>query len=173
MPDTVHLDPIEEISRAFMPPERGPGGGDPYPCMAPFLAPGAYRALHANEIATLVKNNNSAEDWAEVFVTETFSPNLIVNCEFYGRVLIGDLAPWFIEHHDLRLPVGIRNSTIMSCRIGDNVAIRDVHYLAHYVIGDNCIVFNVDEMVCTNHAKFGNGIVKEGEPEEVRIWLEV
>ena len=173
MPDTVRLDPIEEISRAFMPPVRGPEGDDPYPCMAPFLATGAYRALRANEIAALVKNGNSAENWAEVLVTETFSPNLITGCEFYGRVLIGDLAPRFIEHHDLRLPVGIRNCTIMSCDIGDNVAIHDVHYLAHYVIGNTCILFNVDEMVTTNHAKFGNGIVKEGEPEDVRIWLDV
>ncbi len=173
MPDTVHLDSIDEISRAFMPPEHGPGGDDLYPCMTPFLKPGLYRALHADEIATLVKNNNYAESWAEIFVTGAFKANLIVNCEFYGRVLIGDLTPRFIEYHDLRLPVGIRNSTIMSCRIGDNVAIRDVHYLAHYVIGNDCILFNVNEMLCTNHAKFGNGIVKEGESEEVRVWLEV
>jgi NDP-sugar pyrophosphorylase family protein len=173
MSDMVHLDSIDEISRNFMPPQRAPAGDDPYPCMTPFLKPGLYRALRADEIATLVKNNNHAESWTEIFVTGMFNPNLIVNCEFYGRVLIGNLTPRFIEYHDLRLPVGIRNSTIMSCRIGDNVAIRDVHYLAHYVIGNNCIVFNVNEMLCTNHAKFGNGIVKEGEPEEVRIWLEV
>jgi NDP-sugar pyrophosphorylase family protein len=173
MPNTVYLDSIEEISKAFMPAERGPAGVDAYPSMTPYLRAGVYRALHANEIATLVKNNNSAENWAEVFVTGTFNPNLVANCEFYGRVLIGDLAPKLLEYHDLRLPVGIRNCTIMSCRIGDNVAIRDVHYLAHYVIGSNCILFNVDEMLCTNHAKFGNGIVKEGEDEAVRIWLEV
>ncbi|MDP3179264.1 MAG: DUF4954 family protein, partial [Spirochaetaceae bacterium] len=134
---------------------------------------GTYRALHADEIAALVKNGNTAEDWAEILVTKSFTPNLIVNCDFYGQVFLGDLEHKYIEYHDLRLPVGIRNSTIMSCRIGDNVAIRDVHYLAHYIIGNNCIVFNVDEMLCTNHAKFGNGIVKEGEGEEVRIWLEV
>jgi hypothetical protein len=173
MSKTVNLESIEGISRAFMPTEHAPGGDEPYPCMTPFLRPGLYRALHADEIATLVKNNNNAESWAEILVTGAFSPNLINNCEFYGRVLIGDLTPRFIEHHDLRLPVGIRNSTIISCRIGDNVAIRDVHYLAHYAIGNNCIVFNVDEMLCTNHAKFGNGIVKEGEPEEVRVWIEV
>ena len=132
-----------------------------------------YRALHADEIATLVKNDNSAENWAEIFVTDAFNPNLIVNCEFYGLVRIGDLDPRFIEHHDLRLPVGISNSTIISCDIGDNVAIHDVRYLAHYIIGDNCILLNVDEMHTTNHAKFGNGIVKDGEPEDVRIWLDL
>ena len=104
MPNTVNLDSIDEISRAFMPPEHAPGGDDPYPCMTPFLKPGLYRALHADEIATLVKNNNNAESWAEILVTGAFNPNLINNCEFYGRVLIGDLTPRFIEHHDLRLP---------------------------------------------------------------------
>ena len=59
------------------------------------------------------------------------------NCDFCGLVLLGDLSPLFIEYNDLRLPVGMRNCTIMSCDIGDNVAIRDVHYLAHYVIGND------------------------------------
>src|SRR4030042_5819206 len=117
MSKTVNLESIEEISRAFVPREHAPVGADPYPCRTPFLKPGLYRALHADEIATLVKNNNHAESWAEILVTGAFSPNLINNCEFYGRVLIGDLTPRFIEHHDLRLPVGIRNSTIISCRI--------------------------------------------------------
>ena len=28
-------------------------------------------------------------------------------------------------------------------------------------------------MSCTNHAKFGNGILKKGEPEDHRIWIGV
>ena len=43
----------------------------------------------------------------------------------------------------------------------------------HYIIGDRCMLFNIQEMVCTDHAKFGNGIIKEGEEESVRIWLEL
>ncbi len=166
MSDSIHIEPIEDISSTFMPRGRDSGGDDAHGVPR-------HRALHADEIAALVKNNNYAESWERILVTEAFTPNLIINCEFYGRVLVGDLEPKFVEYHDLRLPVGIRNSTIMSCRIGNNVAIRDVHYLAHYAIADSCIIFNVDEMLCTNHAKFGNGIVKEGEEEGVRIWLEV
>lgn len=172
MPNSVTLAPIESFSRRFIPPDLGPEGDDPYRCMTP-PRQGQHRALHADEIAALVKNGNTAESWAEIRVTDAFNPNLISNCEFFGRVFLGDLRPLSIEYHDLRLPVGLRNSTIVSCRIGDNVAIRDVHYLAHYVIGDHCILFNIDEMLCTDHAKFGNGIVKEGEEEDVRIWLEI
>ncbi len=166
MSDTIHIEPIEDISSTFMPGGRDGGADDG-------RGSARLRALHADEIAALVKNNNYAESWEDILVTEAFTPNLIINCEFYGRVLFGDLEPKFVEYHDLRLPVGIRNSTIMSCRIGNNVAIRDVHYLAHYTIGDSCIIFNVDEMLCTNHAKFGNGVLKKGEEEGVRIWLEV
>jgi hypothetical protein len=50
---------------------------------------------------------------------------------------------------------------------------RNVHYIAHYIIGNRVVLFNIDEMITVNHAKFGNGIVKDGEPESVRIWLEV
>ena len=78
-----------------------------------------------------------------------------------------------IQHHDLRVPSGITNSLIISCDIGDDVAIHDVHYLAHYIIGDNCILFNIHEMHTTDHAKFGNGILKEGEPENVRTWVDL
>ncbi len=35
------------------------------------------------------------------------------------------------------------------------------------------IIVNVNELEVSNHAKFGNGILKEGEKEAVRIWLEV
>ncbi len=34
-------------------------------------------------------------------------------------------------------------------------------------------MFNIQEMCCTNHAKFGNGIVKDGESEDVRISLDL
>ena len=86
---------------------------------------------------------------------------------------IGALESYYLEYHELQLPVGIYNSTIVSCDIGDNVVIMNVDYLAHYQIGQEVILFNINEMHATNHAKFGNGIVKDGEEEEVRIWLEL
>ena len=53
------------------------------------------------------------------------------------------------------------------------MAIHNVHYLANYIINDRCILFNVNEISTTDHSKFGNGILKEGEDEDVRVWLEV
>ena len=132
-----------------------------------------YRKLTAREIEVLVKNENYADDWASIFVTNHFNPALVKRCEFFGMVRIGDLPNYYLEFHDLRLPVGLYNSTIVSCDIGSNVVIDSVRYLAHYILGDEVILLNVDEMLTTNYAKFGNGIVKDGEAESVRIWLGV
>ena len=35
------------------------------------------------------------------------------------------------------------------------------------------IIVNVNELAASDHAKFGNGIIREGEKENVRIWLEI
>lgn len=172
MPEPVRR-PLEEISSGFIPKEYRRDADDPYAQAEPPPESHHYRALQAPEIEFLVKNGNLAEDWTQIFVSRDFKPDLVVNCEFFGRVYLGDMKPEFLEYNDLRLPVGLRNSTITSCVIGNDVAIRDVHYLAHYRVGDRCILFNIDEMLCTNHAKFGNGVIKEGESEDVRVWLEV
>ncbi len=106
-------------------------------------------------------------------MTDAFEPRQIRDTAFYGLVRIGATQDAVLEHHDLRLPVGITNSLIISCDIGDNAAIHNVRYLSHYIVGSRCILFNVSEMNTTDHAKFGNGVIKEGEPEDVRVWLDL
>jgi hypothetical protein len=71
------------------------------------------------------------------------------------------------------MPVGIYNSHIISCDFGDNVCIDNATYLSHYIIGNEVMISNVNELATTDYAKFGNGILKEGEPESVRVWIEV
>ncbi|AWO00423.1 DUF4954 domain-containing protein [Chitinophaga alhagiae] len=132
-----------------------------------------HRKLKAWEIETLVRNDNTSDDWNNIFVDNEFDPNLVQHCHFYGMVRIGKLEPFYLEFHNLRLPVGLYNSTIASCDFGDNVVVHNVNFLSHYIIGNEVIIANVNEMGVTDHAKFGNGIVKEGEPENVRIWLEL
>ncbi len=132
-----------------------------------------YRQLTAYEIEVLVRNRNTSDNWNNLLVSDAFTPELVKNCKFYGLVRIGKLEPFVLTFSDLKLPVGLYNSTIISTDFGDNVAIENVHYLSHYIIGNEVIIANVDELVTTDHAKFGNGIVKEGEPESVRIWLEI
>jgi NDP-sugar pyrophosphorylase family protein len=172
--DSVQLQPAGKIGKEFIPAEFLPNGTDEY-YLRNSQNPSTtkWRNLSSDELETLVKNNNSADNWDEILVTEQFDPNQIQNTEFYGLVRIGTVQNAILEHHDLKLPIGIINSKIISCDIGHNVAIHNVSYLSHYIIGDRCILFNLDEMHTTNYAKFGNGIVKQGEPEKVRVWLDV
>lgn len=133
----------------------------------------AYRTLNAYEIEVLVRNRNTSDDWNKILVSDAFNPELVKNCKFFGLVRIGKLEPFCLGFSDLKVPVGLYNSTIISCDFGDNVCIDNVNYLSHYIIGSEVIITNVNELVSTNHAKFGNGIIKEGESEDVRIWMEI
>lgn len=173
--DSVSIILPESIGKDFIPEEYLPKGKDQYylrdkQSVAPETG---WRQLRSDEVEKLVKNDNTSDNWDEILVTDQFDTNQIKNTRFYGLVRIGKLRNVILQHHDLRIPAGITNSLIISSDIGDDCAIHNVHYLAHYIIGNNCILFNIQEMHATNHAKFGNGIIKDGEPENVRTWLDI
>ncbi|HLN20307.1 MAG TPA: DUF4954 family protein [Bacteroidales bacterium] len=173
--DKVLILQPEYIGKNFIPAEYIPKGKDEYHIRDTQVnkPAGGWRNLRSDELEQLVKNGNTSDNWDNFLVTDEFDSNQVKNSRFYGLVRIGITRNVILQHHDLRLPSGITNSLIISCDIGDNVAIHDVHYLAHYIIGNNCILFNISEMHTTDHAKFGNGVLKEGEPESVRTWLDV
>lgn len=131
-----------------------------------------YRRLTGHEIQALERNGNTCPVWEDVWVTEVFNPELVKDCFFAGYIRIGDLGQGMLRYHDYILPVGITHSRIISCDIGDCCAIHDCRYISHYIIGDGVILTSINEMDTTNHAKFGEGILKEGEDEAVRIWID-
>ncbi len=171
----VRLLPGGAIGRRFIPEEYLPPGCDEHHLRNTQVTPPAagWRALRSDEVETLVKNNNYADSWDDFLVSDPFDPGQIKNNRFYGLVRLGRVRHETLEFHDLQLPVGISNSLIMSADIGCDCAIHDVHYLAHTIVGNRCILFNLDEVHTTNHAKFGNGVIKDGEQESVRIWLDI
>ncbi len=173
--DSVSIVPLENIGKNFVPAEYLPKGKDEYYLRnrQSRTPKSGWRNLRSDEVEKLVKNDNTSDNWDEILVSDEFEPNQIKNTRFYGLVRIGRLRNVMLQHHDLRVPAGITNSLIVASDIGDDVAIHNVHYLAHYIIGDSNILFNIQEMHTTNHAKFGNGIVKEGEPESVRTWIDL
>lgn len=166
--------PIQSLGYHFIPEEFIPIGKDEYYLRnRQNTSNSRYRQLTAHEIEVLVKNHNTSDDWNKILVSEAFNPDLVKNCKFFGLVRIGNLEPYYLEFHDLRVPVGLYNSTIINCDFGDNVVVDNVNYFAYYITGDEVIIANVNEIATSDHAKFGNGILKEGESEEVRIWLEI
>lgn len=173
--DTVMILSTETMGKNFIPLEYLPKGKDEYYQRNTQISPpkSGWRNLRSDEVERLVKNNNTSNNWDEILVTDIFDPDQIKNTRFFGLVRIGSLRNVILQHHDLRVPAGITDSLIISCDVGDDVAIHNVRYLAHYIIGNQCILLNIDEMHTTDHAKFGNGILKEGEPESVRTWLDI
>lgn len=165
---------IKDLGYQFIKPAHLPRGKDEYYLRNLQNNSGIdYRKLTAQEIESLVLNRNSSDDWNNVLVSDAFNPSLVKNCTFLGLVRIGKLEPLALEYSDLRFMVGLYNSTIISCDIGDNVVIENVYYLSHFIIGNEVILINVNELATTDYAKFGNGIIKHGENEDTRIWLEL
>lgn len=166
--------PVSSLGYNYIPAAYLPAGEDEYYLRNRQNRSGiSYRQLTAHEIEALVRNRNSSDDWNKILVSDAFNPELVINCKFFGLVRIGMLEPFYLEFHGVRLPVGLYNSTIISCDFGDNVVIDNVNYLSHYIIGNEAIIVNVNELANTNYSKFGNGIIKEGEDEKIRIWLEL
>jgi hypothetical protein len=170
----IKKSPINSLGYGFIDSRYLPKGKDEYYLRNVQNRSGiSYRQLTAYEIEVLVRNRNTSANWNDILVSDAFTPELVQNCKFFGLVRIGKLEAYYLEFHNLRRPVGLYNSTIISCDLGDNVCIDNTNYLSHYIIGNDVMIVNTNEMATTDHAKFGNGILKEGEEESIRIWLEV
>ena len=166
--------PVDDLGYNFIDEKYIPEGKDEY-YLRNKQNPDAdkYRKLSSFEIEVLVRNSNTSDDWNKILVTALFKPELVKNCKFFGLVRIGNLEPLYLEFHNLRMPVGLYNSTIISCDFGNNVCIDNVNYLSHYIIDNEVMIANVNELASTDKAKFGNGIVFEGEDEKVKVLLEL
>jgi len=170
----IQTHPVEELGYHFIDSKYIPEGKDEYYLRNIQNNSGLhYTPLTTAQIETLVLNRNTSDNWNNILVTNNFDAKLIKNCKFYGLNRIGDLQPFYREFHNLRLAVGLYNSTIISCDLGNNICIDNVNYLSHFIIEDDVMIANVNELATTDHSKFGNGIIKEGESEKVRTWVEV
>ncbi len=170
----INKHPVEQLGYNFINAPYLPAGKDEYYLRNQQNKSGInYRKLTALEIEVLVRNRNTSDDWSNILVSKQFSAELVKNCKFFGLVRIGKLEPLYLEFHNFKMPVGLYNSTIISSDFGDNVSIDNVNFLSHYIIGNEVMIANVNELATTDKAKFGNGILKQGEKESVRVWLEL
>lgn len=136
------------------------------------------RHLTKEEIALLKMNGNTNSDpsWHNVYVPVNegeFDVSLIRCSQIYGYLVVGRLVPATLKYHDLVLDTGIYNSYLAEVVLEDDIVVRNVSYLANYRISSRAILFNIQEMSCTKHSKFGNGLLKKGEDEKNRIWIGV
>ncbi len=169
----IYKKPLAELGYQFVGKEFLSEGRDEFYYRNQNIEQSQFRTLTSREISILEANLNEAENWKDIFVKDGFNASLVKNCRFFGINRIGVLEHCFLEFKNLRMPVGIYNSTIISSDFGDNVAIDRVNLLSHYQIGNEVMILQVNELATTATGKFGNGIVKQGEEEKIRIWLEL
>ena len=170
----IQKHPVNNLGYSFVEKKYIPKGKDEYYLRNTQNNNGiTYRKLTTQEIEALIHNRNTSDDWNKIFVSREFNPELVRNCKFHGLIRIGKLEPFYLEFHNLRMPVGLYNSTIISCDLGNNACIDNVNYLSHYIIGNDVMIVNVNELATTDHSKFGNGIIKDGEEEKTRVWMEL
>src|SRR6187401_2387308 len=118
----IQKKPLASIGYEFIDQEFLPEGKDEYYLRNQQLKNGIhYRSLTAYEIQVLVRNNNTSDNWNNIRVSDEFNPELVKHCKFYGLVRVGKLETISLEYHNVTLPVGLYNSTIISCDFGDNV----------------------------------------------------
>ena len=114
--------PVDNLGYNFVEAKYIPKGADEYYLRYSQNPNGkGYRNLTSSEIEVLVRNRNTSDDWNKILVSQHFKPELVKNCKFHGLIRIGKLEPYYLEFHNLKLAVGLYNSTIISSDIGDNV----------------------------------------------------
>jgi len=135
------------------------------------------RKLTKTEINILESQGNYVLDgWDNFYVEKgknNFDPSVIHNSTFSGFIVLGRMVKAKVSFNDLHLYCGIYNSRLNDVVLGDDNAVRNVSYFDNYRTGSRNILFNINELCCTKHSKFGNGILKKGEPEDHRIWIGV
>ena len=140
--------PINDLGYSFIDSKYIPEGEDEYYLRNQQNNNGIeYRQLSGFEIEILIRNGNTSDDWAKIFVSKEFDPVLVKNSNFHGLVRIGKLQPFYLEFHNLRMPVGIYNSQIISCDFGHNVCINNASYLSHYIIGNEVMIAKRNELI--------------------------
>lgn len=172
----INKRPLRSLGYDFVPKEYLPAGQDEY-----YLrfqqnpkSIDQYRALTPAEIDQLIALGNESSNWNDVLVSKAgFIPDQVRHTKFYGLVRIGKMDEIYVEYRDLRLPSGIYHSQVISSDIGDYCAVHHVRYMAHYIVGNEVILTNIDEMETSSNAKFGNGVLKDGDNPDSRIYLEL
>ncbi len=108
-----------------------------------------YRSLTASEIEQLERAGNYAENWSTIHVVDPFCIDCLRNNIFDGEVYLGTIEHNRLTDGELTLREGIYGSTLRNVTVGDHCAVHNVRMLSGYTLGNNVLLFNVDEMTCT------------------------
>jgi len=136
---------------------------------------GKFRPLSADQIAQLIDQGCSCDDWSNIHVAEGFNADTVKSTHFSGHVKLGVFEKQVSFFGNVIKPTGISNSTIHNCTIGNDVYISWVkNYIANYVIEDDAVIYDIDLLAVENQSSFGNGtevaVVNEAGGREISIY---
>ncbi len=134
-----------------------------------------HHSLSPDQIAQLVDQGCSCDDWSKVLVTDGFRAETVSTTRFSGHVKLGAFEKHVSFFGGVSKPTGISHATIHNCTIGDNAYISRVrNYIANYVIEDDVVIENIDLLAVEGPSTFGNGVeiavVNEAGGREIPIY---
>ncbi len=116
-----------------------------------------YQKLNDDEIETLKKQGNWADDWDKILKNGKINLNRIWNNYFYGKVILSNQNSK-INFNGIDRFTGIYNSSLANVFIDEDVLIFNVNNLQNYIIKKNAIITNCNEIITTGRTVFGNGV---------------
>ena len=134
-----------------------------------------WRALSAEEIAQLLRQGCTCDDWSLVQVAPRFQAERVRTTHFSGQIRLGAFEREIPFFGGVRKPAGISNATLHNCTVGDNAYVSAVeNYIANYAIEDEAVIDNIDLLATEGDSTFGNGTavvaVNEAGGREIPIY---
>ena len=128
------------------------------------------QTLSQEQIAQLLAQGCSAEDWNLVYVSPCFDIGKVRHTTFYGHVELGENS-----HYSENIPVeeqGISYTILKEVSIGDNCSINHAGIISNYRIGNNVRICRVQELVADKDFNLWNeGITVGNEAGEPNIFF--
>lgn len=134
------------------------------------------RNLTDIEISVLEEQGCTAEDWAEILVSEDdFRAESVRNVDFYGHVEIGSLYGTVKIEDGFSKRCGIKNAVLRNVRVGDRCLIENVRgYISGYEVGEGCYIADIGTLSTQGMPDFGNGnvisVLNEGGDGNVVVY---
>ncbi len=132
-----------------------------------------YSPVGNEAIETMKKNGCWSDDWSKVLVSDGFDSKRVATTVFKGEVKIGSLKGTILSD-GIDKNCGIFSANLNNVVIGDNCLISNVNgWISNVNIEENVLIENIGSIVCNGETTFGNGheieVLNEGGGRELKI----
>ncbi|MGL1900968.1 MAG: DUF4954 family protein [Fibrobacterales bacterium] len=115
-----------------------------------------YRPLTDTEIAELIQNGNTCDDWTRIQADLQFTTTQIRNTTFCGKVYLPKFFGNLMAPGGVSVPAGIFNSSINNSII-ENCHLFNVSTLSNTIVSHSALLRNVGSVIGSGKTHFGVG----------------